>query len=387
MFHVSDEETENRFIYDLGDGQWNIPKLRELLVEILPKEKELNDFELEHDFPKIGRRIMLINGRCLDREGKENQHILLGISDITERKLAQRELLANHKLAGQRLHQSEAKTRSIVQTTLEGIITIDVKGTIGSFNPAAEKIFGYEANEVIGKNVKILLPFPYREENDRDIAEYLRTGETKMIGVGRELVGLRKDGSSFPMELSVCAIDADGRSGGFTGIVRDITRRNRAAEALRASEESLRLLVEGVTDYAILMLDTYGHVVNWNQGAARMIGYQAEEIVGRLFSCFYTLEDIQRARPKHQLRIAAAEGRFEDEDWRLRKDGSRFWANVVITALRDQDDQLRGFSVITRDVTERKQAQEALLQSERLAAIGEAIASLSHESGNALQRT
>jgi formate hydrogenlyase transcriptional activator len=121
------------------------------------------------------------------------------------------------------------------------------------------------------------------------------------------------------------------------------------------------LLVEGVRDYAIFMLDSQGRVKSWNPEAERIKGYTAEEILGQHFSRFYTEEDIERGKPDHELGIAAAQGRFEDEGWRVRKDGSRFFANVIVTALRDENGQLHGFSKVTRDFTERKRAEEALL--------------------------
>jgi PAS domain S-box-containing protein len=128
------------------------------------------------------------------------------------------------------------------------------------------------------------------------------------------------------------------------------------------SEDSFRLLVESIKDYAIVMLDPTGKVASWNAGAERFKGYRAAEIIGKHFSCFYPTDAIQRGLPEKELAIAAKEGRFEDEGWRVRKDGKQFWANVVIAALRDQDGTLRGFSKVTRDLTERKQAEERIQQ-------------------------
>jgi PAS domain S-box-containing protein len=145
---------------------------------------------------------------------------------------------------------------------------------------------------------------------------------------------------------------------------RHLTARKRAEQELRASEERFRLLVNNVRDYAILMLDLDGRVVSWNQGAERIKGYKADEIIGRHFSCFYPTEDVQQGKPEHELQTATAEGRYEDEGWRVRNDGSRFWANVVITALTDGMGNPRGFSKITRDITDRKRAEELLQESE-----------------------
>src|SRR6202007_2579151 len=145
---------------------------------------------------------------------------------------------------------------------------------------------------------------------------------------------------------------------------RDIAQRNRADDALRESEERFRRLVDGVKDYAVLMLDPAGRIASWNQGAERIKGYKANEILGYHFSCFYLPEDVQNGKPEHELKTAVAEGRYEDEGWRLRKDGSRFWANEVITALTDGTGKLRGFSKITRDTTERKRSEELLRETE-----------------------
>jgi PAS domain S-box-containing protein len=131
------------------------------------------------------------------------------------------------------------------------------------------------------------------------------------------------------------------------------------------SEDSFRLLVESVKDYAIIMLDPTGHVASWNAGAERFKGYRAEEIIGKHFSCFYPAEAIQRGLPDQELKVAAKEGRFEDESWRVRKDGKKFWASVIISALRDKDGTLRGYSKVTRDLTERKQAEERIQQQSK----------------------
>jgi PAS domain S-box-containing protein len=173
----------------------------------------------------------------------------------------------------------------------------------------------------------------------------------------------KKSGEIIDVEIKSYPLVFAGKQARLV-VALDITERNRAEKALRLSEERFRLLVSGVKDYAILMLDPEGHVASWNDGAERIKGYRAEEIIGHHFSRFYPPEDVESGKPPYELKVAAERGRFEDEDWRVRKDGSRFWANVIITALRDETGQLRGFGKVTRDMTERKKIEQTLQASE-----------------------
>ena len=202
---------------------------------------------------------------------------------------------------------------------------------------------------------------------------------------------VRKDGTRFWAFVIIDAIYDNGELIGFAKITRDLTERRQAEEELRRSEELFRRLVEGVTDYAIYMLDPSGIVSNWNAGAQRIKGYGPDEIVGQHFSIFYTDEDRSRGEPARSLAIAEREGRFEAEAWRQRKDGTRFWANVVIDAIRDPSGRLIGFAKITRDITERREAQlalertrEALLHSQKIEAIGKLTGGVAHDFNNLL---
>ncbi|HYG90580.1 MAG TPA: PAS domain S-box protein [Azospirillum sp.] len=268
------------------------------------------------------------------------------VRDITERKETE-----------QRLRDSEAGTRAILETAVDGIITIDERGDVLSANKAAELIFGYAAEEMVGQNVKMLMPEPYRSAHDQYLERYLKTGERKVIGIGREVEGRRKDGSIFPMDLAVGETEVSGRRI-FAGIVRDITERKRTEEDLRQSEENLRLLIDNVRDYALTWLDIDGRIVNWNAGAERLYGWDADEVVGKPMEVLYPPED--RVDARRILDDVREHGRAEVEGWRSRKDGSRFWAQVVITPLWDRKGHMRGFVRVARDITDRKHAEEAL---------------------------
>ena len=259
------------------------------------------------------------------------------------------------------------------------IISLDPHGRVVTWNTGAENITGHAAEDVLGHSVSLLYTPEAiaREWPMEELATAASEGRVEDEGWR-----VRKDGSRFWANAIVTAIrDEDGRLTGYSKILRDLTERRRHEEEIRASEERFRLLVEAVQDYAIFMLDPEGRVASWNPGAERIKGYRASEIVGQHFSRFYPADRIASGWPQHELDVAKKTGRFEDEGWRIRKDGSRFWANVVITAVHDATGELRGFAKVTRDLTE-KQRVEALEAEGKQ--INEFLAMLGHELRNPL---
>ena len=255
---------------------------------------------------------------------------------------------------------AQALFKELFLASPDAIVVTSADGRISAANPAVEELFGYSETELIGTLVEILIPERLRGRHPQHRQDFVAAPSVRPMGTGLDLYGQRKDGTEFPVDIMLSPVETSGEQS-FLTVVRDITERKRTETALRRSEERFRLLVEGAKDYAIFMLDPEGRVATWNHGAERIKGYRADEILGQHFSRFYPQESVTRGKPQHELEVAAAEGRFEDEGWRIRKDGSRFWANVIITALRRQDGQLIGFSKVTRDFTNRKRAEESLV--------------------------
>jgi PAS domain S-box-containing protein len=251
------------------------------------------------------------------------------------------------------LLRSEENLRLFVSEVKDyAIFMLDPSGVVTTWNEGAERIKGYTAEEIIGKNFSEFYT-PEAIEKGQPLQELniaKATGRYQEEGWR-----VRKDGSRFWADVVITALrDKAGRLLGFGKVTRDVTERKLAEDALRLSEENLRLFILEVKDYAIFMLDPSGVVTTWNEGAERIKGYTAEEIIGKNFSEFYTPEAIEKGQPLQELNIAKATGRYQEEGWRVRKDGSRFWADVVITALRDKAGRLLGFGKVMRNLTERR---------------------------------
>ena len=259
------------------------------------------------------------------------------------------------------------------------ICLLDRSGHIVSWNRGAEKLEGYSAAEIVGRHFSVLYPPEAieRRSPERELKMAQESGRLEDEGWR-----LRKDGSRFWANVVITALhDESGALRGFSKITRDLTERRHQEETLRQSEQRFRVLVDGLKDYAIFMLDTEGRVTSWNSGAQRITGYEAEEITGRHLGLLYPQSAIDRKLPEQELAMAREHGRYENEGARLRKDGNPFWANAVVSPLYDQEGMLMGYAIVIRDLTDRKRA-ESLEQAERHTS--EFLAMLAHELRNPL---
>ena len=308
---------------------------------------------------------------------------LVGFGKVT------RDITDRHD-AREALVESERRFRLLVDSVLDyAIYMLDPSGIITNWNTGAARIKGYSADEVIGTHFS---RFYTKEDRSKGLPA-VALEQAKSVGK-YEVEGwrVRKDGGRFWASVLIEPIRSDtGELIGFAKVTRDITERRSAQEALRESERQFRLLVSAVTDYAIYMLDPNGIVVSWNAGAEKIKGYGADEIIGSHFSKFYTEEDRAAGKPARALYTSTHDGRFEGEGVRLRKDGTQFWANVVIDPIRDENGQLVGFAKITRDITERREAQlalqraqEQLAQSQKMEALGQLTGGIAHDFNNLL---
>ena len=284
----------------------------------------------------------------------------------------------------------DGRYRLLVDAIIDyAIFMLDTDGYVSSWNTGAQRSKGYLEEEILGEHFSRFYLPEDREAGLPDRALATAASEGRFENEGWRV---RKDGSHFWAHVIIDAIrDPSGQLLGYAKITRDLSERKMAETELQRSEEQFRLLVQGVTDYAIYMLNPDGTVASWNLGAQRIKGYQPEEIIGRHFSSFYTDEDRADNLPKQALEVAARVGRFEKEGWRVRKDGTRFWANVIIDAIRDHDGRLLGFAKITRDITEKMEAQRALdetrqdlFQAQKMEAVGQLTGGMAHDFNNLL---
>jgi PAS domain S-box-containing protein len=284
----------------------------------------------------------------------------------------------------------EGRYRLLVEAVTDyAIFMLDISGVVTSWNAGAQRFKGYQAAEILGQHFSRFYTDQDRQAGLPARALATAVSEGRFEGEGWRV---RKDGNRFWAHVVIDAIrDPDGHVVAFAKITRDLTERRLAEDSLRRSEEQFRHLVQGVIDYSIYLLEPDGKVGSWNAGAQRIKGYQRDEILGQHFSRFYTDEDRAKGLPARALATAATEGKFEGEGWRVRKDGTRFWASVVIDALYDDRGRHIGFAKITRDITERRntqlaleKAREALFQSQKMEAMGQLTGGIAHDFNNLL---
>lgn len=261
-----------------------------------------------------------------------------------------------------KLRRSEEQFRLIVDSIRDySIFMLDPKGNILTWNEGGTKIHGYMRDEILGKHFSIFYT-PDSQINrkpDQELEIAMGKGEFQEEGWR-----LKKNGSPFWASVVITPLFNERNVHiGFSKITHDLTEKKNYEEALKHSEERFRSLVEQVLDYGIFMMDDKGRIISWNEGARRIKGYEANEIIGKYFTIFYPEEEIVKGKPVMELEVARKEGKYEEEGWRLRKNGQRFWANVLITAVYNSEGNHIGFSKVTRDLTERKESERALKES------------------------
>ncbi|MHB9837435.1 PAS domain S-box protein [Paraburkholderia terrae] len=320
---------------------------------------------------------LVASGMAHQRVFAENR-ALIEQNTITIARL--RTEISLREAADSKLEASLRRRRLVLDTTHDAFVCTDADGVIIEWNDAATRTFGYARDTMMGRPMLDAL-FPARckaryAELDVFKSAPEQSADTPSHRSRTELIARRIDGNEFPAELSVCPVQFDGHTE-LAYFIRDVTERFNAREL----DKRFRVLVDAIKDYAITMLDSHGHIMTWSAGSTQVMGYMPHEVIGQPASLFYTPEDIAAGRPQRDLELAAREGRVEMEEWRVRKNGTIFWANIITTALRDPNGALQGFAKITRDMSRRRRLEELEASSQRMSQF---LALLGHELRNPL---
>jgi PAS domain S-box-containing protein len=279
--------------------------------------------------------------------------------------------------------REEARLKAVVDTAVDGVILIDARGTVLKFNPACEKLFGFSAAEVVGQNVKMLMPAPFRGEHDSYLTNYHRTGVAKIIGIGREVVGQRKDGTTFPMDLSVGEAKEDGESI-FVGIIHDLTERKRSEQAIREAAQRLKAVVDTAVD-GVILIDARGKVMMFNPACEALFGYGAAEVIGRnvkmLMPAPFRGEHDRYLSNYLTTRVPKIIGIGREVSGR-RKDGTTFPMDLSVGEAMQDDGPV--FVGIIHDLTERKRTSEQLFQAQKMETVGQLSGGIAHDFNNLL---
>jgi two-component system CheB/CheR fusion protein len=341
-FLVARDETEGRFLYDIGNGQWNRARLRELIGSALFRSEPFHDFEVEHDFPHIGRRTMRLSAQRIPQRNPQDRTVLLAIEDVTERR-----------------EVAEIRFQRLFETAKDGIVVIDAEAqTVKDVNAFFLGLTGFQRHDFLGKTlgeVGALLGMAGAAQilQDTQTSEVVRLDDRKII---------TSSGEVLPVDI-VANRYLVGTHPVVQLNIRDVSPRRKAARELHESEERFRLVVESVRDYAIFQLNEDGDIVTWNNGAERLLGWSEQEAIGRNASLIFTPEDIERGEHRRELELARLEGRAQEERWHLRKDGSRFFASGVLTCVNRDDGSGMVCTKVMQDITTRQQQDERLRQS------------------------
>lgn len=342
-------ELEARPFYTIGDGQDDPIKFRYELDQAQKKKKFVAEgWKLRKDRTRYWAETSY--SPVFDESGNLVGYCIM-LRDITDQKRRQLDLL-----------ESEERYRLMVEAVRDySIFMLDPEGNVVTWNDGGTLIHGYAESEILGKHFSVF--YPSADQLDDKPRKKLQlacdNGSYRETGWR-----VKKDGSLFWAGVALTALFNDRNVLiGYSKVTSDLTGQLKDEKILRQSEARYRSLVEQVGDYGIFMLDTKGRIISWNEGARRIKGYTAEDVIGKYFSIFYPEEDILNGKPAWELKVARSSGKYEEEGWRLRKDGSRFWANIVITAVYDTEGRLSGFSKVTRDLTERKMSEQALQES------------------------